>query len=225
MVAQFAAELYRACSVARLERYRPPGGTDLEMLTTYFWNIDLAVALLPSLNAAEIALRNAIHSAFEVYFNNPLWFYEPELLEPNQLSSFASAYRSVTNRTAVTPGLLVAELSFGFWTSLLSRKYLHVWSSNTYSAYHNAFPGAQNVPFDQVGRRFNEIRALRNRVAHHEPIVFRPNLAAEHRDIHQAIEWISPSLCAAIRLNDGFSTVYGSRASVERRLKDHLRLP
>lgn len=189
------------------------------MVTNYLWNIDLAVALMPCLNAAEIVLRNAIHSAFVVHFDNALWFYEPELLEPNQLSTFASAYRSVAGRAVVSPGLLVAELTFGFWTSLLSRKYLKVWTTDSYAPYRAAFPHAGYVPFDQMGKRFNEIRSLRNRVAHHEPILFRPAIAAEHQGVYEAIGWISPVIASATLASDSFQRVFESRAEVERRVQ------
>ena len=45
---------YLALSQDRLEAYRSPGGNDLEMLTNYFWNIDLVEALVPCMHAVEL---------------------------------------------------------------------------------------------------------------------------------------------------------------------------
>ncbi len=51
---QFIGDLHRALSVERLESYRPPNGDDLEMLTNYFWNMDLAEGLMPALHGVEL---------------------------------------------------------------------------------------------------------------------------------------------------------------------------
>jgi hypothetical protein len=55
-------------SSIRLERYRTPGGPNLNMLANYFWNMDLAEALFPTLHAVGVGLHNTIHSTL----NRPL---------------------------------------------------------------------------------------------------------------------------------------------------------
>jgi hypothetical protein len=67
---QFVAELYLALSQDRLEAYRSPGGSDLEMLTNYFWNIDLVEALAPCMHAVELALRNSLHGVTPVWWTS-----------------------------------------------------------------------------------------------------------------------------------------------------------
>ena len=42
-----------------------------------------------------------------------------------------------------------------------------------------------------VHNRMDDLRKLRNRVAHHEPIYFWP-LAQSHADLIQAIAWVCP---------------------------------
>ena len=46
MVAQMVVDLYGSLSRPRLEAYRPTGGSDLDMVVNYFWNIDLAEAIV-----------------------------------------------------------------------------------------------------------------------------------------------------------------------------------
>jgi hypothetical protein len=67
---------------------------------------------------------------------------------------------------------VVAELSFGFWKYLLVPHYQHsFWSP----ALQHAFPRAPrgvpaNAARDQVFRPVEQLHALRNRLAHHEPV-------------------------------------------------------
>jgi hypothetical protein len=108
---------------------------------------------------------------------------------------------------------------------MLSRKYFQLWSSQSYAPYHTAFPYAKHIPFNEFRKRFDDIRGLRNRVAHHEPIVFRPNLVLEHHQILEAISWINPSFRDAVALNDPFPQASNAKLVVEQRLKTHLGIP
>jgi hypothetical protein len=91
VISQFVADLQKVLSQERLDEYRPPGGTDLDMIVNYFWDIDLAEAIVPCLHAAELALRNSIHDAFATHYGTDLWFYQPGVLEPGQLGELSRA--------------------------------------------------------------------------------------------------------------------------------------
>lgn len=222
MVMPMVADLQRALSAARLEAYRPAGGSDLAMLTNYFWNIDLAEALVPVLHAVELALRNTIHSAMIDKYKTDMWFYHQGALEPNQLAEFARALGKVHKKPSPLSGKIVAELTFGFWVTLLSAPYeQRVWSDSGYAAFKAAFPNARGSRKD-VHKRFNDIRERRNRVFQYERIYNRPALLREHAEIHQAIEWISPTLHRASHAVDNFPAIFHGRAQVEAYLKDHL---
>ena len=211
MVAQFVTDLHLPLSQVRLETYRPQDGSDLEMVTNYFWNIDLAEAMMPSLHAVELALRNSIHTAFSTHYGTEMWFYERDLLEPGQLGQFAQALGKVAKRPHPRAGRLVAELTFGFWVTLLSAPY-----------EHRICPDATGLSRKQVADRFNAIRILRNRVFHYEAIWNRPDLSHDHTTILEAIRWISPTLHDSILVVDDFPTAFQGQAQVETRLKQHL---
>lgn len=226
MVEGFVADLDLSLSWIRLETYRPAGGSDLEMLTNYFWNIDLAAALLPCMHAVEVALRNTIHAALRSQFASDLWFYKEELLEPNQLRDFASALGKVAKRPQPLAGRVVAELGFGFWTSLLNAPYeQRLWQPDGYALLFAAFPHAQGMSRKQISDRFTAIKDLRNRAFHHEPIWYRPTLRQEHLETYEAVGWISPTLQRAIEAVDTFPTTLDSRATVHADLKRHLGIP
>ena len=226
MVAQFVSDLYLPLSQNRLEAYRSPGASDLEMVTNYFWNIDLAEALVPSLHGIELALRNSIHTALTAHYGTEMWFYLPGLLESGQLNQLAAALRNVSNRPPLVAGKLVAELNFGFWVALLSARYeQRVWQPQSYALLATVFPHATGLSRKQIHDHLNPIRDLRNRVFHHEPIWYQMNLLQLHADIHQAIRWISPTLHRAIHAVDGFPTAHAGKAQVEASLKAHLGIP
>lgn len=226
MVAQFVSDLYLPLSRDRLEAYRPTGASDLEMITNYFWNIDLAEALVPSLHAVEIAVRNSMNAALTAQYGTDMWFYTPGLLESGQVSQLGGAIRALTPKQPFLAGRLVAELNFGFWVTLLSGPYeQRMWQPGGYALLKAVFPHATGVSRKQVHTRLNDIRELRNRVFHHEPLWCRPNLLQQHADIHQAIEWMSPTLHKAIHAVDTFSTIYAGKADVETALKTHLGIP
>ena len=227
MVAQFVTDLHRSLSRDRLEAYRPrPHGTDLEMLTNYFWNIDLAEALVPCLHAAELALRNTVHGTLSAHYGTDMWFYERGVLEPGQLIQFANALAKVFKKPQPHAGRIVAELTFGFWTAVLSAPYdQRVWAPNKYALFRAAFPHAVGFSRNQVATRFAEIKHLRKRIAHYEAVWYRQNLSREHAEIHQAIQWINPTLGQAILAVDTFAAVFNGRAQVEVDLKTHLGIP
>jgi hypothetical protein len=114
---QFVPDLYLVLSQDRLEAYRPPGGTDLDMLTNYFWNIDLIEALVPCMHAVELALRNCLHNALTVLYGTDMWFYQPAVLESQGVINLGRALQDAAQKPPLRAGKIVAALSFGFWVS------------------------------------------------------------------------------------------------------------
>lgn len=83
---------------------------------------------------------------------------------------------------------IVAELNFGFWSNLLNRPYEQqqvLWPTLLRAVFPYAPARFRNRP--ALSRRFNEIRQLRNRIFHHEPIWDTPNLLQSHANIIEAI--------------------------------------
>jgi hypothetical protein len=241
VVARMVADLKASLSHPRLESYRPSHGSDLDMVVNYFWNIDLAEALVPSLHALEVALRNAIHTSMTIaHDNNDLWFFIPGLLEPNQLKDLGTAYGRVYKKPQPISGRLVAALMFGFWSTLLNSPYeQRLWSPNNFASLYATFPHTASVSGrlltrKEIQERFQMINEFRNRVFHYEriyswdyirgnPLAPIPRTAEQdHRDIHEALQWISPTLHQAIHAVDNFAAAWNSRAQVELDLKKRL---
>lgn len=218
MVTQFVASLQIPLPPIRLQEYRPANGSDLEMVTNYFWDIALAEALLPVLHGVELALRNSLHAQLTLLHGSNMWFYMPGVLEPGQLGQLAGALRQLASRrTQPTDGHIVAELTFGFWVTLISDPYQQrLWQPSGYALLSSVFPHATRLSRQDIHRQYNIIRRdLRNRVFHHEAIWDRPNLQQDHQDVLEAIRWISPTLEQAISSIDKFPRVLAGRAQFQ----------
>lgn len=85
-----------------------------------------------------------------------------------------------------TPDDIVAELKFAFWVGLLGPGYdATIWRKTL----HRGFANGGGKKRQTVHSRFNAIRRLRNRIAHHEPI-FTRDVAQDHADALEAIGWM-----------------------------------
>lgn len=227
-IEEYLAELESVLSAPRLGRYRVADVPDIDTVIEYLWNLALSEALYPTLGTLEVALRNAIHAGFSEVLGTEMWFYTDGLLEPRQLRDFANARLSLYQRKhrQPTPGQIVAELSFGFWTTLLSQPYHQYWAANKAHLLRQVFPNmAPPANWRHVVHgRCNAIRLLRNRVAHHEPVwrgMHVPGrgsvtLFALHAEIIEAIGWISPSVARSVAVCDRFDDVHTvGRARIE----------
>ncbi len=82
---------------------------------------------------------------------------------------------------------IVAELNFGFWVSLLGKPYdATLWRHTLHKGFRASGGGKKR---SDVHGRFNAVRRLRNRVAHHEPIFHKPLLQL-HTETIEAIGWM-----------------------------------
>lgn len=209
MTSQFVRMLHRPLSSVRLESYRPPGGSDQEMILNYFWNMKLSEALYPALASLEIALRNCIHASATEKYGTEFWFDVPGILEGRQRGQLATARNQLAK--SETAGRLVAQLTFGFWVGLLNSPYEdRMWHAHRALMLKRAFP---NIPTSQRSRgaifhRIYPIQQLRNRIFHHEPIWHRPTLQTEYDHIIEALGWMSQELATAISRINNFSDIY-----------------
>ena len=156
----------------------------------------------------EVALRNAIHNTMRQLYSDT-WYDQTELRDigNRQLvdakKSICKAYRPVI------PCRVVAELSFGFWTSMFEDHFVH----NTLflpGGIRHVFP---QLPKSQHHRKFikdrlTKIRQLRNRVFHHERIIHWKDLPEQYDRLIETIGWISPELREMALKLDRFSEIH-----------------
>lgn len=196
----------QAISSERLAPYLRQTHGDLEKtLCLYLWNIALCESLYPLLNLTETTLRNKLDAHLAELFGQREWF-DLGWLDTRDASKISEARRKIagSNRTA-TPGRMVAELTFGFWTSLLDVRYERtkiLWPHLAPKVFADA-PRKSRTRKAQ-SRYASAIRDLRNRVFHHEPIWHCMHLPATVNDSKTWLSWLSPEAASLAKRLDRF---------------------
>jgi hypothetical protein len=175
-------------------------GDTRSAIRLYERNTRLSEHLYGVLQACEVALRNSIHLNLSIGFSRTDWydcikFGHRELLMVGEAKLAVQKFKS-----RVTPGQIVAVLTMGFWNRLLSPEY----EKALWVPYlHKAFPHYRKPDRVLIFARLEEIRRLRNRVAHHEPI-FKKDQMREYAKILEAIRWICPATAAWVDSSSSF---------------------
>ncbi|MBD9701032.1 hypothetical protein [Streptomyces caniscabiei] len=200
----------RDLSLPRLRRYiRAAHGDARVAERLYWWNAEASAALVGPLHCLELALRNALHNALVRHHGRPDW-WEAAPLNERSRGLVDSARRSCGRRLRrTTPDDVVAELTLGFWVSLLSAGYdRHFWVP----VLNSAFPHYRG-PRGRLYHDLTSLALLRNRVMHHEPVHHR-HLAADHDSIYRVLGYLSPEFAKEARAMDRFPDVLADRAAV-----------
>lgn len=216
------AALRRALSNERLDAYGV-GRPDEEKLAVYLWNVALCESLYPVLHGLEIALRNAVFRAGTAAFPStatldvPCWLDAdpPLILAADQHVIAAAKARLKRGNKPMEPGRLVADLSFGFWTTLFDVRYERsktLWPRLfAYGLMDTASPKSIRSR-NKLSPLINRVRHLRNRVFHYEPIWHWKDLREQYSLLLDLLAWFSPELLAVLQPNTRFTAVHRAGA-------------
>jgi hypothetical protein len=187
MPAHHMTALDRSISPVRMRTYLAAAAGDPgRARDLYLWDRDLSVAFLGDLAILEVALRNAMSLRLEAKWGIE-WYANPDMpLDDRSMNVLSTAWKRIQG--SKTPGKLVAQCMFGFWRGLLDKgdhagkeprrvrcDYEVLWRG----VLDRAFPGGRALA-KADGKRWNReyalavvtrVNELRNRVAHHEPLV------------------------------------------------------
>lgn len=193
-------EIERMLSADRLRPYQVSVGGNTELaVRLYEQNNLLAESLYGVLQGLEVSLRNTMHAQLAADFGRPEWF-DILKLEPEQVAMLRKAKDSLAREgKPLDAGRIVAELSFGFWTGLTGPRYDVLWRDHLVKIFPR-----RPVQRVEVQKRLSSIRKLRNRIAHHEPILFSGRLHKYANQIFDTISWMSPITARWVRSNSSF---------------------
>jgi|GEM_PF-2451097 len=125
MNAAFFQQIECILHTERIDAYRQDGADAKLTLARYCLNMALSEALYPSLQFAEIALRNKIHHALTVRCGTDAWYDLPRARltgwQQDRVNDAKNSVRQLGKPT--TPGRIVAELNFGFWTGFFNNSH------------------------------------------------------------------------------------------------------
>lgn len=201
--------LTRGVSAVRLQRYIAiAGGDTVQSLRLYMWNTALSECLYGPLQGIEITLRNKIDERLATVFGLQ-WYDNPRIgIQFAQQRQIDDAKNSLQfQQKPLDHSRVIAELNFGFWVGLLGRQYENLWRSQLRQIFINT-----SAPLlrKEAHKALNEIRFLRNRIAHHEPILHR-RLPQEHALILTTIHWLCAVTADWIAHHSRFDEVYQLR--------------
>jgi len=188
----------------RLDAYRQDGADPAVTFARYLWNMALCESLYSPLQIAEIVLRNSLHGCLSARFGGAAWYDVVPALPVWQQRQLNEARQKLLDAgKPVTPGRMVAELHFGFWTGFFNKS--HASTGLGHFLARQTFTHAPRAERDlkKLDARWKTIRDLRNRIFHHERIIHWKDLADQHARVLQHKQLRSPHLelaCLA-RLN------------------------
>lgn len=191
------SDLEKHFSPARLGRYRTAcGGNETRAAEAYVNNMLLAEAMMPMLSVLEIALRNGVYRRLSMVYQRSDWW-----VTWDGNASFDWQRREVSNATsklkrrleAATPDKIIAELAFGFWSSLFNVQFQDI----LWKELRLVFPRCPKAQRQRhtISSALNQTRDLRNRVFHHEQLLWlTPPLIDLHAKGIEVIGWLDPQL-------------------------------
>ena len=166
--------LLATLSDGRFKRYRTAAaGVDERALDLYIWNVAVSAAIWHDVAIVEVALRNAMNEALSSAFSSNWFVSGIDLFDAKSVTDIERAKAAVSHGPRTPQGRVVAELMLGFWVRLLGKgDEGHAYDETLWRrCLRDALPGvggarAKAYPLAQVAH------VLRNRIAHHEHIVF-----------------------------------------------------
>jgi hypothetical protein len=195
--------LIDALSVARFETYLNwTNGNQATALRLYTYNSKLSGALHNPLHMLEVTLRNITDRQMAAIFGTA-WMSNPAVgLTPYQQACIVAAQDTLRKqRKAIAHDSVVAELTFGFWTSLFGGKSHHLWQ--------HLRPMFQTTGLQRhvINQMLTDMRALRNRIAHHEPIILLP-LNERYNAICDLAGWLEADAVSWIGQHSAWAQVF-----------------
>jgi hypothetical protein len=188
----------RIISNERLGPYLIHHQADLDKaMLHYKSNILISESFYPLLSVLEIGLRNSIDYQLTKRFNDRNWYENMEFIKIAtrfQIDRISDAKSNIlSEKKEITPGRIISELSFGFWTSLFDVRFeMTLWKS-----LRLTFPNCpkQIRQRKTMSSKFNSIRKLRNRIFHHEAISWNLSVLDRYKlELIEGIEWLDKDL-------------------------------
>lgn len=181
-------------------------GTAEDALRLYSWNAQVSSAFLFPLHIFEVCVRNACAEAIESYYG-PQWPNAESFVRslPNPPHPAFSPRREFLSTRArhATAGKLIADMKFAFWVSMFTSRHRdRLWAPSFKAKFPNHTAPSWETGRQHVHQTIDQVRTLRNRIAHHEP-VFSRSLKNEYDMVIEVISWRCSHTAAWVERTQG----------------------
>lgn len=186
--------LRAAIPAARIARYdKVCADTDVDGMDLYRWASSVALAVFDDLGHLEVAMRSAMARELAATYGIN-WYERVEILDEDTLELISEAWQTghlskLDADSIVIHGKLVATLMFGFWVKILGKggyqgtdedRSRRIYDTLLWKpALRRAFPEVGDFDRSRVEASARRVRSLRNRIAHHEHIIWGVPIAGE----------------------------------------------
>ena len=176
----------------------------------YLWNMRLCGALLMPLHLVEILVRNAAAEALGAQ-HGPTWPHNDAFRRrlPRVHTGYCAGteLEKAVGRSARVDDV-VAGLSFAFWHQLFTRRFdQSLWMTGFSRVFPHALPLPSHALRAAAYADLARLRQLRNRIAHHEPILHW-DLPKHHAAMLELTGWLSPAAAEWCRAHGRFDALF-----------------
>lgn len=178
---EVVTKIEKTLSIPRLSRYENfyknsyQSYTKNDVLKLYERNLVISNKFFYLLNYFEIVLRNAVVEAIEIAFKcnaTNSWHQNTAFirsLSTKGRHSPRSMFDEVQRKFPYSPSKMIPEFKFVFWQKMLMSNYENrIWKGCLIQVFPNIQTESRQTFYDWI----DQLRELRNRIAHHEPIIF-----------------------------------------------------
>lgn len=214
---------WEAVAPSRMVAFQDAADTcPLDPAGRYVWASQLSAAIAPALHTFEVALRNAMHQSLMQHHGRTDWFDKPGLLLPDERNLVRRAKNKVSQRKASpTPDDIVAEVMFGFWCALLNGPYEPAIFVPCLSRGFRNLPVPLQIRTD-LHSKVIQIKDVRNRVFHHEPIWNYPGIDQIEAELWALAEALYPEYAILSQDQSKFQQVFHDRPACKLALDNSL---
>ena len=192
-------------SQPRLDRYLLSCTNDqARAKALYEANLRVSQAFYPILNLFETFLRNSINEKLSIHFGDTAWiinqktgFMNHGSLAPTYWMKSQVSSAEKNTRGTITPGKIISEQPFGFWTSLFEPRHYKLVQGFVIRCFPNK---PSHINRLDIAKMLKDIREFRNRVYHNEAICFN-NISIDFTharsiksDIFSLLQWMDSDL-------------------------------
>ncbi len=170
--------------------------------------------MMAPLHVCEVVIRNAVSEALTMVYG-PQWpwskGFETSLPNPTVGSSPNRELQRARTRQPST-GKVIAELKMVFWQKMFTGRFdARVWNPHLRTVLPHLDPATTVQALRAVIHAdLDQLRELRNRIAHHEPI-FKRTLADDFTKIQELIAFRCPTTAACMAQNQQASALIAAK--------------
>lgn len=173
-------------SPERMRRYMQAcANNSKKAMTLYRYNLKLSQEMFTIISCFEVALRNRIDRELKRQFGNdwlrdfilPGGRFDTDPRVAGTKKIIKKAYEDLLRNNNYSHTKLLAEMEFGVWKYMFNNVQYRLVNRCLLSIFPNKPTSTPTLHYDNtyVFSELDRVNAVRNRIAHHEPICFDNN--------------------------------------------------